>query len=315
MISIIIPIFNAEKYLERMLNSIINQSYKDYEVLMVDDGSTDKSAEICKKIAESDSRFKYYYQDNKGVSYARNTGLSKASGEYIGFVDADDKVDANYLDILLEGCELSDISVCDTVIETDNVEINRFTGDGIFTREEGLNALLCRKIINSGPCSKLYKRSLLEGITFPSMKTYEDIIFNLHAFKKANTVTVSSKTQYHYIENNGGAMSRMEKSPSLDIVTATNEIMRFIRNNRNLIDAECLYVTVSHLYQYVLGMAEKKCEYNKVFIDESKSLFNNYLVDIIKCKAVPWKEKLVFFCYVFGWIYTNGNWIYINNLR
>ena len=89
MISIIIPIFNAEKYLERMLNSIISQSYKDFEVLMVDDGSTDNSAEICKKIAESDSRFKYFYQDNKGVSCARNTGLSKASGEYIGFVDAD----------------------------------------------------------------------------------------------------------------------------------------------------------------------------------------------------------------------------------
>ena len=315
MISIIIPIYNAEKELERMIASIKQQSYTDFEVIMIDDGSKDDSAKICKRIVAEDGRFKYYHQENSGVSTARNNGLKKAIGEYIAFVDADDEIETNYLEVLLNSCAESDIAVCDTVIKRNEEKIARFTGDFTLTRDKALNLLLSRKVINSGPCSKLYKKEAVDGIFFPSIKTYEDILFNLEVFNRANSVEVTSKTRYYYIENLQGAMSKMKKSPSKDIIVASRNILEFIKNNTDIIDAQSLYITVSHVFQYVLTMVGKECEWNTEFIKEAKLLFKNYVADILKCTAVPWKEKVVFVGFIFGWVYTNKHWFYVNKMR
>lgn len=112
MISIIIPIYNAEKWLKECLESIFQQSYKDFEVLMVDDGSKDGSKSICREFTEKDRRFLYFYQDNAGVSVARNTGLSHSKGEWISFVDSDDMVDPFYLDEMLKHSEHADAIWC-----------------------------------------------------------------------------------------------------------------------------------------------------------------------------------------------------------
>ncbi len=315
MISIIIPIYNAEKELERLLTSIRQQSYTDFEVIMIDDGSKDNSAEICAKISAEDSRFNYYHQENAGVSTARNNGLKKAKGEYIAFVDSDDEIESNYLQVLSDICEEVDIAVCDTVIKHDDKEVNRFTGDFILSRDEALNLLLTRKIVNSGPCSKLYKKSVIDGTYFPAIKTYEDILFNIKVFNKSTSVAVTSKTRYYYIENLQGAMSRMKKSPSEDIIVASRDILEFIKNNSTRIDAQGLYITVSHVFQYILPMVTKECEWNAAFIKNAQSLFRSYMADILKCTAVPWKEKIVFMAFVSGWIYTNNKWFYINKTR
>lgn len=316
MISIIIPIFNAEKELNRMLQSIQNQSVTEYEVIMIDDGSRDKSAEICKKFASHDTRFQYYYQENKGVSTARNNGLKKARGEYITFVDADDEIDSNYLEVLMNLCQHSDIVVCDVVVEYNGMEKKRFTGeDALLTKEEAINLLLNRKIINSGPCAKLFKRNIIGEVEFPVMKTYEDILFNLFVFSNAAIVTVTSKTQYHYIENSQGAMSSMSKAPSEDIIVASERIIQFIKERNGVIKPECLYVTISHLFQYVLSMVRGECEWDRTFIMKTKLLFKKYYLDILKCTAIPKKEKIVFICFVFGWVYTNEKWIYANTKR
>lgn len=316
MISIIVPIYNAERELDRMLRSIQKQSVTEYEVIMIDDGSKDKSADICKEIAKNDLRFRYYYQENKGVSVARNNGLKRAKGEYIAFVDADDEIDQNYLEVLMNACQHSDIAVCDTVVECNGIEMKRFTGeyDALF-RDDAINLLLCRKIINSGPGGKLFKRNVIGKIIFPVMKTYEDILFNLLVFSNATTVSVTSKTQYHYIENLKGAMSGMKKIPSKDIIVASDQIMQFIKEKKEIVEPECLYATISHLFQYVLAMALGESQWDEGFIMESRLVYKKYLLDILKCTAIPQKEKLVFICFVFGWIYTNKTWIYINGMR
>lgn len=112
LISIIIPIYNAEKYLEKCITSILGQSYSDFELLLIDDGSRDGSAVICNYFRKRDSRIKYFYQQNKGVSAARNNGLEKASGKYLTFVDADDWIEETYLEKLFTGIEKKELALC-----------------------------------------------------------------------------------------------------------------------------------------------------------------------------------------------------------
>ena len=316
MISIIIPIYNAEKELDRMLTSIQRQSMTDYEVIMIDDGSRDNSEIICKKFVSRDQRFHYFYQENKGVSVARNNGMSRARGEYIAFVDADDEIDPNYLEVLLEACKHSDIAVCDVVIEKNGKEIGRFTGerDGV-TREEAINLLLKRRIINSGPYAKLYRRNVIGKVEFPLMKTYEDILFNLHAFFNANSISITPKTQYHYIENSKGAMSTLNKAVSIDIIVASDQILQFITRKNSMMEPECLYVTLSHVFQYVIALLKEQMQRNTTFLVEAKYLFKKNLFNIWNCSAIPWKEKIVFSCFASGWIYTNKKLISIHKMR
>ena len=120
MVSIIIPVYNCEKYIEKCINSIINQTYKDFEVIIVDDGSIDNSIEICNKLIKTDKRFKITRQTNKGVSCARNLGLELAKGEYITFIDSDEWVENTFIECLLKGIleEQADMSVCGIVRES-----------------------------------------------------------------------------------------------------------------------------------------------------------------------------------------------------
>ena len=115
MISIILPIFNAENYLKRMLESILGQSYQKFECILIDDGSSDSSYSICKEYEEKDTRMRCFTQKNHGVSYTRNKGISLARGKFIAFLDADDFIPPNYLYELVKCCEIGDVAICDTV--------------------------------------------------------------------------------------------------------------------------------------------------------------------------------------------------------
>ena len=316
MISIIIPIYNAEKQLNRMLESVQKQSYRNYEVLMIDDGSQDQSANICQSFCHKDIRFKYYYQENQGVSIARNNGLKKAAGDYIAFLDADDRIDVNYFEELMNACQYSDIAVCDVVIEVNNEEVKRFTYEkSLLKQKEAVELLLKRKGINSGPYAKLFKKQVVESVEFPLLKTYEDILFVLAAFSKANAIGYTPNTQYHYIENIQGAMSSMGKEPSTDIIVASETIIQYIEKQSEKLDSECIYITVSHLFQYVLAMVRKECKWNEKFLKEAILFYKNYEKTILKCKAIPFKEKIVFFCFMFGGVYTDRKWFNINRTR
>ena len=316
MITVIIPIYNADKKIESMLKCLQNQSFTDFEVIMIDDGSTDDTSHICKKYAAEDTRYKYFYQQNKGVSAARNYGMQKAKGEYIAFVDADDRIDNNYFEALVKGCQNADIAVCDTVIESNGAETGRFTGNfASLDSYEALNMLLSRKIINSGPCAKLYRRDIIGNIEFPTMKTYEDILFNIMVFEKAKSVCVTSETQYHYIENKQGAMSKMKAAPSTDIIVASEKIMDFIINNESNLSAECTYVTISHLFQYVASMVLEQCQWDYEFIAKAQKFYKTYLTVIFRCTAVPAKEKIVFALFAAGIAYIDKKWFYINHKR
>lgn len=299
MISVIIPIYNAAMYLPEMLRCLSEQTERDLEIILVNDGSTDASDKICLTAAQKDSRIRYIYQENAGVSAARNHALSLATGEYIAFLDADDSIDPAYFEHLLQACQNADISICNVSVETrDEKKISEFTaGNRVFTAQDAMNLLLTRKEINSGPYGKLFRCEVIADLRFPTLKAYEDILFVRDAFERAHKIASVSRVAYHYYQNVGSAMDQQKKAPSIDIITATGELLRYITEHTEL-DPMGFYITVSHLYQYVLVVDRNTPEGQK-FKDSARYLYRKYWLNIVKCKAFPWKEKILYL--LFTW--------------
>lgn len=301
MISVIIPIYNASATIGGIFENLLQQTGQDFEVIMVDDGSTDDSADLCQHIARKDTRFRYIHQTNAGVSAARNRGLQEAVGDFITFLDADDMIPPNYLQELLRTCEGADIAVCDVAVREGEIEVKRFTHSPcLLSRAEALNALLTRQTVNSGPYAKLFRREVLSSLIFPPLKAYEDILFVKDAFAKAQHIAVTNQTEYMYIQNPTGAMSGFIRSPSLDIIKATDELLSFIHTYGKL-DPKTFYITASHLMQYVQPLIDKPAVDNSEFIRKAQQLYRKYKMQILCCPAFPWKEKVVYLAFAYGW--------------
>lgn len=296
MISIIIPIYNCEKNISTMLDCVHNQTYKDYEVIMIDDGSTDKTPDICDSYAYRYNNFKVIHQENQGVSAARNNGMKVALGEFITFLDADDEIPNDFLLELIKAQELTnaDLIITDVVVVAGNKEVRRFTYENkTINQTESLNLLFTRKYMNSGPCAKLFRKEALQSVSFPQLKTYEDILFVKDAIINTKIISVTNATEYRYIQRENSAMYNNFAVPSLDIVIATTELADFIKKHKEL-DDECLYTTLSHLYQYVILIKGNKNKEAIIFKKRAKRVFRKNLLEIIKCSAFPWKEKVLF---------------------
>ncbi|MBR1676341.1 MAG: glycosyltransferase [Clostridia bacterium] len=301
MISVIIPVYNVGKKLNRMIDCLLKQSYKDFEVILVDDGSKDCSSTICDRICEKDNRFRVIHQPNSGVSEARNNGMKIAQGNYISFLDADDEISSNYFEILTKTqiATNAEIICCYVVCVDNNAETTRFTmQNSELTKTEALNLLLSRRKINSGPCAKLFKSDMIKDIFFPKLKVYEDILFVKDAFIKATKIVFTCETEYRYITNNNGAMASLKKVPSTDIIIATDCLTKYICSNKELSD-DCLYITLSHLMQYNQGLISDKSSESKSFIKLSRKLYRKNAMSILFNRAFPWKEKIVFLLFAY----------------
>lgn len=208
LISVIVPVYNVGKYLQRCLNSIIDQTYKNVEVILIDDGSTDGSEKICNEYAERDKRIKVFSQSNRGVSVARNVGLKKAKGEYIAFVDSDDCIDVSYLRELysLMKNKSGDVSIVGqkVVYETDGsncgdgVKRNTVEHVELFNGAEATELMLYQKKINSSLWGKLFKKELFDGVSFPDGMVHEDLLALYYIFKKAKRIILSDVVLYFY---------------------------------------------------------------------------------------------------------------------
>lgn len=225
-VSIIIPIYNAEKYLHECLESIRVQSYNDFEVILVDDGSTDKSASICNAFVEIDKRFHYYHKTNGGVSSARNAGLEKASGDWIAFIDADDWVSPNYLQTILEYLPMADITFFGEKTMSDNEEI----GTTVLSDKYCTDRQLIENTIYELKCGKhgdvfgwtwdkLLRAEIIRNnnIRFPEDVSFrEDEIFTLEYCRYIKSIRTISNVLYFYrVTPDGLTKKGLQKSDLL----------------------------------------------------------------------------------------------------
>ena len=215
MISVIVPVYNVSPFLGKCLDSLLAQSFKDLEILIIDDGSTDDSGDICDKYAEEDKRITVFHTDNKGLSAARNLGLDKSKGDYIAFVDSDDWIEPEIFDVLLRnaeetGADIVECCVCEE--NTDTVSVTNWQ-TGSFSGKEAVHELIQGRL---GECvwDKLYKRKCFDTIRFPEGREHEDSSVMYKLLYYAESVYVIPKIGYHYLHRKG-SLSRSHRMSNL----------------------------------------------------------------------------------------------------
>lgn len=221
LISIIVPAYNIEKFVERCLESISAQTYQNLEIIVVDDGATDSTAEVIDQYRKKDARVITIHKQNGGVSTARSAGLAIASGEYIGFVDGDDYIEPQMFERLLTNMKKygADISHCGYKMVFPDGHEDLYHGTGKLveqTHEEGIRDLLRGDFVEPGLWNKLYRRSVVEGynespLWDESIRINEDLLLNYICFKKSNKAVYEDIPMYHYILRSGSAATSEDK--------------------------------------------------------------------------------------------------------
>ena len=231
LISIIVPVYNSEKFLDTCLRSILGQSYGNIEVILINDGSVDGSAKICEKYAQQDKRIKLYHQKNQGVSETRNRGISFANGEYVGFVDADDWIDADMYQLLydlLTGKD-ADVAIHSFYVEENGRDRSKASGSNeilVMDSEEAVKEMLLAKRFGGHLCNKLFKRSLLQGICLnKEIAIYEDMLFLWDVFHGATRVVFQDKKVYHYVIHSESALQTVWKDSFFSVFDATQMVL------------------------------------------------------------------------------------------
>ncbi|WP_300363919.1 glycosyltransferase family 2 protein [Fusobacterium sp.] len=308
-VSIIVPIYNVEKYLRKCLESIRKQTYKNIEIILINDGSTDNSENICKTYLD-DKRFKLINQENKGLSEARNTGIKNFKGDYLLFVDSDDWLEENCIESCIKEIRKnnSDIVLFPYVKEKGTIQekVKLFETDRIFYKQDIENIVLRRlfglvgeelknplKLENLNTAwGKLYKREVIKD-KFIDTKIIgtEDCIFNIYTIKNCKKISYIEKTYYHYRKTNFSSLTRLYKSDLFFKWSNLYYLMKtFIKeNNLNKLYEEALNNRIIlNLFSLSLNIVESNLE-NKKKYDELKKLLSEKIYDE-KFKDFPFSK-------------------------
>lgn len=294
-ISVIIPVYNVEKYLPKCIESLINQDFDSYEILLIDDGSTDNSLNICKEYEKKSKKVKVFSQKNKGVSVARNLGLENAKGEWICFVDSDDFAENDMLSSFYDEAMKGD---CDVLITPPIMDFDDYTNDAAifednidFTNKKDIliKNMICRQynsklkteIGAGGPWGKLYKKSFLDETSvkfIEGLKRMQDVIFNIYVANKANKIIYKNIYKYHYRINQGS--STVKYNPTIyetfeKVITIMNEFVEKNKLDSSYTDA----INMKTILLFIEGarIATMNKNYNISSIKRIKELKKVYL--------------------------------------
>ena len=285
LISIIIPCFNAEKTLEKCLESVVQQSYANLEIIIIDDGSTDETSLIYNKFQSNDERILVLKLQNSGVSKARNTGVKAATGDYICFVDSDDWAELNYcseLYSLLVG-ENADISIVEASYEDENGNVlcNKPTSEEkIFDGNRALVLLLEDREIQSHPWGKLFKADLLKNVHFPeNLKCFEDYSTLFKIFNKAVKVVKSNEKLYHYIQREDSLSHNLSPATAYQFFLAIMEVFEFWRNSAKVGDRNKIIKNIVRKLLMVLKRITRNTKEDEMKSEkeEIRRAFNSFL--------------------------------------
>lgn len=302
LISIVVPVYNVEAYLEQCVDSVLNQTYRNIEVILVDDGSPDNCPRMCDEYAKKDHRVKVIHKTNGGLSDARNAGVRIATGDYIGFVDSDDWIDADMYETLLKlaedtGAQIAEIGV--KFCYPEKTVFQKSEKTGIFDKKNALGAFLDRSMLIQGCVwGKLYIADIPRKIPFPVGRLHEDGFFTYKALYEADTYALSDACKYNYRQGRPGSImaSRSKAKNYYDVIDAFEERNRFFeeRHEEALLGKSKAYyykTLVSYLRSSVRDFGENSEV--RIFLAQR---INSQHRDILKSpNPRAWKLKYVVF--------------------
>lgn len=299
LISVIVPVYNVESYLEKCIESIQNQSYKSLEIILVNDGSTDSSGDICDKYATCDKRIRVIHQKNGGISSARNTGLEVANGDYIAFVDSDDYIEPKMYEDLLNVLKEYNLDIIDCGSFRDkNGMITGGCNDGQIEIYEKDDAL--RLAMHDGFTSvwnKLYKRDIVINIRFPEGRKFEDSAISYLYIANANRIGHINRSYYYYRLNlNSTTQTSFDPKSRWDFVLGYEERLKYaIEHQLPYID-DCNSLLMKAVLSCLTAYYAKP-KGNQVYYDNCKKMIENYRNDT-SYKQLNFKYKI--FLWSFG---------------
>lgn len=286
LISVIIPCFNVEKYIDRCMESVLNQTYRDLEIILVDDGSTDTTGEACNRYSHIDKRVRVVHKKNGGLSSARNAGLEVASGEYIGFVDSDDWIEYDFYSYLFDlivkyradiaQCSyfLTDGSTKKPAVAEEIKKVNQNDLMNIFFRTKG-------EASNSSVWNRLYKHDIIREIEFPDGYVNEDVFFSYFCFLKTNVAVISNQPKYNYFINEEGITRGALRKQDLSLYYVWDKVIEDAKKNnpqyyeKAVLNRQRAIYTLLSKY-VIFGIRDADIFTNKWIFEEKRELRKAY---------------------------------------
>lgn len=281
-LSVVLPCFNVEEYIENILKCLLNQKYENIEIIAIDDCSDDDTYNKLKKFKKNENIKIFRNKENKGLAYTRNLGVKKATGEVVGFIDPDDKIDEDYYEILMKKMSESnsDIVVTDILSIEEGNENNRYLAKGCYGEVNKFN--LINNGMSASACNKIFKKELLIKYPFLEGKINEDVASIIPVIMKSNRIDYTNKTKYYYYQRRNSIQNSNISEKRFDMFDAVKICLKRIEKEQKFeeIKEAILYHQLFMLYAYVLpkeGKFWKRYRYIKVFMKKQKKydLCNN----------------------------------------
>ena len=294
LISVIVPAYGVEEYIGKCLESIIKQTYRDIEIIVVDDGSKDKSGQIAEEYAKKDSRIVVLHKDNGGLSDARNYGIKRATGKYITCIDSDDYVDDDYIEYMYDIIKKYDtkISFCQhrVVFPSKKVEERGHLGDEVLSTEKCIERILYDDILNTSAWAKLYVSSLFDIVEYPKGMLYEDIGTTYKLLMQCDKIGIGYESKYNYVLRKTSIVYGVFNPKKLDLLTMTDIMGKDVESKYPNLEKAVLrrrvYARFSTLNQmlYIDGYDDDKKNIID-FITENR-------LNVLKNRKAPKRDKI-----------------------
>ena len=262
LISIIIPVYNVEKYIANCLESVINQTYNNIEIIIINDGSTDNSQSIINEYSKKDTRIKKFIKENGGLSDARNYGLDKANGTYVTFIDSDDSITTDYVEYLYNLIKMNDaemsIASIKVVANKKELDYGQNYKNKILSQKETLRRMVTEEGFTVGAWAKLYKKNLFDNIRYPKGDIFEEIATTYKLVLLCDDIPYGNKAIYNYYKRNGSIINSEYNSKKLLRIKYSHVMGDAILNKYNdlYIPVES-YILDSYFYVYRLMLDTK----------------------------------------------------------
>lgn len=296
LVSIIIPVYNVEKYLERCVDSVLGQTYKSLEIILVDDGSTDNCGKICDTYKLSDTRISVIHKKNGGLSDARNCGMKISNGDYIFFVDSDDWIKKECIQTLIFYAleKDADVVISKYISVSDETMLqikNKPTSAVMLTKMTALSDLLYQKKFTTSACGKLFKATVIKNVQFPVGKLFEDVETIFKIIESSERIVLLNDNLYYYFERTNSITKSNFDIRKMDYVETCTNLYEYVHNHYPQLEKAALSRLVwSEIY--VIVHMDDYLKYNDIFLKVWKHIKRNRLIIIynnrcnIKCRFV-----------------------------
>lgn len=296
LISIIVPVYNVEKYISKCINSIIEQTYTNIEIILVDDGSPDNCPQICDEFAKKDKRIRVLHKANGGLSAARNYGIDNANGKYICFIDSDDFISNDYIEILFKLIKKYnvEISVINYAMIEDGKVVDKKEEYAIsekkINQEQAIIELLKKDGIKDFAWNKMYDISLFEDIRYPYNRKMEDMGTTYKLFLKAKGIAISNQKKYFYVQRKDSILHDLNENFFNDKFFLANERFYCLKNKYPDLLENYLFMlqTCIECYPYLSRNNEDKCKQTMMILEQNKKIY---------WKRINYKIHIKYFVY------------------